>query len=87
MMPVVDMWAWVRDQTEPLKRDIKELKEMVEELKHETAERDRAIEKLKHELAELKVQQAQAQAEEQMQAEKRVHNSGFGGEPRKSTTH
>ena len=63
-MPVMDMWAWIKDTIEPLKREIEDLREEVEELKHE--------------LAELKVQQVHAsaqvpaQAEEQLQEKERI---------------
>ena len=54
MMTVVDMWAWVKDQIEPLKGEIKELRERVDELEDWNATRDAVIEELKHELSELK---------------------------------
>ena len=38
MMPVIDMWVWVKDTIEPLKREIEALREEIEELKHENAE-------------------------------------------------
>ena len=47
MILVIDMWAWVKDNIEPLKREIKGMREKVGNLKHENAERDVAIEKLK----------------------------------------
>ena len=31
MMPIVDMWAWVRDEIETLQRRVKDLQERVEE--------------------------------------------------------
>ena len=69
MMPIMDMWAWVRETFEPLTREVKSLREEVRELKHENAERQLEVRELhievrelKHELAELKVQQAHASA-------------------------
>ena len=54
MMPVVDMWAWVKDTIESLKREIEELRERVDELEDWNATHDAVIEELKHELSELK---------------------------------
>ena len=65
-MPVMDMQVLVKDTIEPLKRDIKDLRE---EVKRENATQDVVIEELKHELAELKVQQAHASAQVPAQAQ------------------
>ena len=41
MMPIMDMWAWVRETIEPLTREVKALREEVKELKHENTQPDR----------------------------------------------